>query len=140
MESTKYGKYILTERGNSKYIPGTGIKPVTLEGIEDWGGIHHRMKWKFVVKPGVVMDTRHSHEFDEFLLFFSCNPAEELDFEAEIEILLGEQGEPQVITAPTIICIPQGMVHGPLTFKNVKKPVLFTHIYMAPEYRQIPAA
>lgn len=140
MASMKYGKYILTERGGSTTIPGTGVKPVVLEGLEDWGGIQHRMKWKFVSRPGVIMDTRHWHEFDEFLVFLSCNPADELDFAATIELLLGEEGEPQVIVTPTIVCIPQGLVHGPLTFKSVGKPVLFSHIYLAPDYRRMPAS
>lgn len=140
MASTKYGQYILTERGASKGIPGTGVKPVVLEGLNDWGGIQHRMKWKFVSKPGVIMGTRHSHEFDEFLVFLSCNPANELDFTARIELLLGEEGESHVIVSPSVVCIPQGLVHGPLTFKNVGKPVLFSYIYLAPDYRQIPAS
>jgi len=140
MPSTEYEQYILTERGGSRSIPGTGVKPVILEGLEDWGGIQHRMKWKFVSKPGVIMGTRHLHEFDEFLVFLSCNPADDLDFIAEIELLLGEEGEPHVIVSPTIVCIPQGLVHGPLTFMSVDKPVLFSYIYLAPDYRQIPAS
>lgn len=139
MADSKYGHYILKEKGNSKLDPATGIKRVVLEGREDWGGIQHRMKWEFVTKPGVVMETRHSHPFDEFLLFYSCTPADETNFSAEIELLLGEEGEPQTITQPTIVCIPQGMVHGPLTFKSVGKPVLFTHICLGPDYKQIPA-
>ena len=140
MAGTKYGKYILTERGGSPGFSITGVKPVILEGPEDWGGIQHRMKWKFVSKPGVIMDTRHSHEFDEFLVFLSCNAANELDFMAEIELLLGEEGEPHVIVSPTVVCVPQGLVHGPLTFKSVGKPVLFSYIYLAPDYRRIPAS
>ena len=140
MKSTKYGQYILTERGGSKTIQGTGVKPVVLEGLEDWGGIQHRMKWKFVLKPGVIMDVPHSHDFHEFLVFLSCNPADELDFVAKIELFLGEEGEPQVIEAPTIVCIPKGLVHGPLNFKSVGKPVLFSHIYLAPDYQRIPVS
>ena len=86
------------------------------------------------------MDARHSHDFDEFMVFLSCNPADELDFSAELELKLGEEGESQVITSPTIVCIPQGLVHGPLVCHSVDKPVLFSHIYLAPDYRQIPAA
>jgi hypothetical protein len=140
MARIKYGQYILTERDGSPSIHGTGVKPVILEGLEDWGGVQHRMKWKFVSKPGVIMNTRHSHEFDEFLIFLSCNPSNELDFIAKIELLLGEEGEPHIIVSPTIVCIPQGLVHGPLTFKSVDKPVLFGYIYLAPDYRQMPAS
>jgi hypothetical protein len=140
MDTTKYGKYILTERGGTKTLPGTGVTPVALEGLKDWGGIRHRMQWKFVTAPGIVMGTPHRHDFDEFLVFLSCTPADELDFEAEIELALGQEGEKQTITAPTIVCLPQGLVHGPLTFKSVGRPVLFSHIYLAPEYRRLPAA
>ncbi len=31
------------------------------------------------------------------------------------------------------------MAHGPLTFKRVDKPVLFTHICLGPDYKQVPA-
>jgi len=139
MDTTRYGKYILTERGGTKTLPGTGIKPVVLEGLEDWGGIRHRMQWKFVTAPGVVMDTPHRHDFDEFLIFLSCNPADELDFDAEITLGLGPEGEVQTITAPTVVCLPEGLAHGPLTFKRVGKPVLFSHIYLSPAYRRLPA-
>ena len=65
MDTTKYGKYILTEQGGSRPEPGSGVTPVLLEGIKDWGGIHHRMKWKFVTAPGVMVDTPHRHDFDD---------------------------------------------------------------------------
>ncbi len=140
MDTTKYGKYILTEQGGTKTLPGTGIKPVVLEGIKDWGGIRHRMHWKFVTAPGVVMDTPHRHDFDEFLIFLSCTPDDELNFDAVIELGLGPDGDKQVITVPTIVCLPEGLAHGPLDFKGVGKPVLFSHIYLSPEYRRLPVA
>jgi hypothetical protein len=138
MDTTKYGTYILTERGGSAVLPGSGIRPVVLEGPEDWGGIRHRMKWKFVTAPGVVMDTPHRHDFDEFLVFLSCSPADELDFDAVIELGLGPEGEKQRITAPAIVCLPEGLVHGPLECKSLTRPVLFTHIYLSPDYRRLP--
>lgn len=138
MTSTKYGKYIMTEQGGSKMVPGTGMKQVVLEGPEDWGGIQHRMNWQFVMQPGVILKSRGSHDFDEFLVFVSSNPADELDFNAEIEIMLGDPGEKQVITAPTIVCIPDGLVHGPVTCMKLEKPILFSQIYLAPEYKLNP--
>lgn len=136
MTTDNYGKYILTERGSK---PEGNVLPITLEGLKDWGGISHRMEWKFVTAPGVLMDTPHKHDFDEFLVFLSCTPADELNFEAEIELGLGPDGERQVITAPTIVCLPEGLVHGPLTAKRIGTPVLFSHIYLSPEYRRLPA-
>ncbi len=112
MADSKYGHYILKEKGNSKLDPATGIKRVVLEGREDWCGIHHRMKWEFETKPGIVMADRHSHPFDEFLLFYSCTPADETNFSAEIELLLGEEGELHN-HKPTIVCVPRHGARSP---------------------------
>jgi hypothetical protein len=114
------------------------VTPVNLEGLKDWGGIQHRMKWVFVSGPTLMVDKPHSHDFDEILGFYSCDPAHELDFNAEIELSLGREGEKQVITSPTVVCIPKGLVHCPLNFKTVGKPVLFYRIYMSPEYVRKP--
>ena len=134
---TKYSKYILRESGSSNTLPGTGTTLVKLDGIRDWGGIRHRMEWKFVAAPGVLMGTPHKHAFDEFLVFLSCTPDDELNFEAEIELTIG--GETQTITEPSIVCVPEGLAHGPLDFKRVGKPVLFSHIYLSPDYKRLPA-
>jgi len=135
---TKYGKYILTEQGGSQ-ATAAGVRPVVLEGLKDWAGVRLRMDWKFVTKAGAVMDTPHRHAFDEFLVFLSCTPADELNFDADIELSFGAEGEKQVISAPAIVCLPQGLVHGPLVFRRVGKPVLFNHIYLAPDYQRLPA-
>jgi len=136
---TKYSRYILTEQGASRSTPDAAVKPVVLQGASDWCGIRHRLKWKFLLKPGVVMDTPHTHDFDEFLVFLSANPADELDFPAEIELLLGAEGEPNIISEPSVICLPQGLIHGPLTVKDLGKPVLFCIIYLSPDYHRRPA-
>ena len=136
---TKYGKYILrgTRGGNSNRETSAMI-PVNLKGLKDWGGIKHRMKWTFILQPGLLVDEPHSHDFDEFLCFLSCNPTNELDFEAEIELSLGQEGEKQIIKSPTVVCIPQGLIHCPLNCKTINKPVLFCHIFLTPEYVRKP--
>lgn len=135
MANTKYGKYILraTRAKNSPWKTSAMI-PVALKGLKDWGGIRHRMKWAFISQPILLVDKPHSHDFDEFLCFLSCNPENVIDFGAEIELSLGREGEKQIIKSPTVVCIPQGLIHGPLNFKTTNKPVLFCHIYLTPEY------
>jgi hypothetical protein len=135
MAKTKYGKYILTKtRVKNSNLETSAMTPVALEGLEDWGGIKHRMKWIFISKPILMVDEPHSHDFDEFLCFLGCNPANELDFEAEVELSLGKEREKQIINTPTIVCIPKGLIHCPINFKTIGKPVLFCHIYIAPVY------
>jgi len=141
MAKTKYGKYILKgARGEKSPLETSAMKPVVLEGLEDWGGIKHRMKWSFISQPILMIDEPHSHDFDEFLCFLGCNPANELDFDAEVELSLGKEGEKQIINTPTVVCIPRGLIHCPINFKTISKPVLFCHISTAPEYVRKPVS
>jgi hypothetical protein len=135
MAATKYGQYIMRPaQGLARQFENPAVTPVKLAGLADWGGIKHRLKWVFVTQPVLMVDTPHSHDFDEILGFYSCDPANELDFGAEIELSLGREGEKQVLTTPGLVCIPQGLVHCPLNFKKITKPILFYRIYLAPEY------
>jgi hypothetical protein len=68
------------------------------------------------------------------------NPKNISEFDAEIEIGLGEEGEMYTVTTPSAVSIPPGLVHGPLTFKRVGQPVFFletTHIPQG-EYAMSP--
>ena len=56
--------------------------------------------------------------------------------EAEIEMSFGEEGEKYIINSPTTVYIPKGLVHCPLDFKRVDKPVLFIHATLAPRYKK----
>ena len=135
MPKTKYGKYILKqEPGDNLNIKTSATTQVVLKGLKDWGGIKHRMKWMFVSRPVLLVEEPHYHDFDEFLCFFSNNPAQELDFGAEVELSLGREGEKQVIKSPSVVCIPKGLVHCPLNFKTITKPILFVRIHVSPEY------
>jgi hypothetical protein len=139
MDKTKYGKYILRKTQEDAHPKTPGVTPVTLEGLKDWGGIKHRLKWNFISQPVLWEDQPHSHDFDEFLCFFSPDPTNALDFGAEVELSLGREGEKQIIKNPTVVCIPQGLVHGPINFTKISKTILFCHIYTAPEHVKKPA-
>ena len=75
----------------------------------------------------------HTHEGSEILCFVGGNPENIIDFDAEIEIVLGEEGEVHTITSPSAVSIPGGLVHGPLRFKRVTKPVFFIEVTLVPE-------
>jgi hypothetical protein len=135
MAESKYGKYIL--RGAKGEKPGRekpGVTTATLEGLKDWGGIQHRMHWNYISQPVLMVEEPHSHDFDEFLCFLGIDPSNALNFGAEIELSLGEEGEKNIIDTASIICIPKGLVHGPLNFKKIGKPIIFCNIYISPEY------
>ena len=132
MASSEYGKYILRQTKPPAEI--SEATPTVLEGLRDWAGIQHRMKWKHISSPNLMVDKPHSHDFDEFLCFFGADPANCFDLGGEVELSLGSEGEKQVINTGTIVCVPKGLVHGPLNFKKVDKPMMFSVIYLAPEY------
>lgn len=139
MVKKKYEEYILKQTlGKNINLKTSAGTSVVLEGRKDWSGIKHRMKWTFVSQPVVMVDKPHSHDFDEILCFLSANPANELDFGAEVELSLGREREKQIIKSPTIICIPKGLIHCPINFVTISKPILFVHIYISPEYVRKP--
>jgi hypothetical protein len=37
---------------------------------------------------------------------------------------------------PALVHIPAGLVHGPLEYKRVDKPIVFLDIYLAPTYER----
>lgn len=109
-----------------------------LDSPRDWSGIKHRISWKYITGPTVLIDVPHSHDFEEFLIIQGNNPADPRDFDAEIELSLGEECEKHIITGTTLICLPKGLVHGPVKFTRVGKPVVFVVYYMAPDYKRKP--
>jgi len=137
MAESEYSKYILTGKAGEK--PSSGTIPVVsaaLEGLEDWGGIQHRISWKYISGPSMMIDEPHLHDFDEFLVFLGSNPADPKDFDSEIELSLGIEGETHKINTATVVCVPRGLIHGPLNFKKIGKPILFSIVYLAPDYER----
>jgi hypothetical protein len=79
-----------------------------------------------------VEDTPHYHIYDEYFMFIGSNAENNLDLGGEIELWLGlgEDAEQYIITKPSTIHIPAGLVHGPTVYRRVDRP-LYT-IVIAP--------
>jgi len=135
MAATKYGKHLmkapieLEERAHAPLLNFTASKNF---------GVN--IGWIFapVLKPILMVDKPHNHDFDQFLCFLGTDPMNIEDFGAEIELSLGEEGEKHVITTPTIVHIPKGLIHCPLNYKRVDKPVYHLDVFLAPEYIRKP--
>ena len=56
------------------------------------------------------------------------------EFGAEVELTMGEEREVHVITTTTWVYIPAKLLHCPLNFKRVDKPIMFGHIMFAPTF------
>ena len=93
-----------------------------------------------VLEPRVMEEKPHRHDFHQFFCFMGSNPENLNDFDAEIEVYLGDEGEKHVITSPTVLHISPGLMHCPMIYKKVNMPVLHIDIVFAPEYQRIAAS
>ena len=92
------------------------------------------MAWRYIKEPMLFDRIPHTHDFDEFLCFLGGNMENMFDFDATVELSMGEEGEVCLIEQATVVYIPAGLVHTPLTFKRIGKPVLFHPIALKADY------
>ena len=145
--ATKYGKYIMRE----PHAAWTSIEPQpekpTVTSIRVNSKLFSTISCDFAFvgmtqpsDPAKGMGhPSHKHDVDEYLFFIGGNPENILDFGAEIELILGEGKDKEVhtINACSVVYIPKGLAHLPITFEKVDKPFLFGHLLMAPDYSEI---
>lgn len=135
MPKTKYGKHI-TDTPIAIEIPGS--VPIVQSAMGKRNGVNVGWFLVPVVKPMLMVDRPHKHDFDQFLCFLGSNPMNIGYLGAEIELYLGEEGEKHVITSPKIVHLTPGLIHCPLYYKRVDQPVFHLDIYFAPEYERKP--
>jgi hypothetical protein len=136
MAGTKYGQYFTTDCVKSDSNQ-ENISIVSTRHLEKFGGGHLSVDSVFIKKPHQMLSRPHKHEFPQYLHFFSANPDDATDFDAEIEISLGEEQEKHIVNEPTAIYIPAGLPHGPVTFTIVNKPFLFVDIAVTGKYTRV---
>jgi len=136
MIESKYSKYFLTEPEliNQPRIPMPCPSAYVDSARHFSTQTNFSMAWRYIKEPMLFDRIPHSHPFDEFLCFLGGNLENIFDFDATIELSMGEEEELCLIEQATIVYIPAGLVHTPLTFKRVSKPVLFHPIALAPDY------
>ena len=136
MKDRKYGKYFLTEPEliNKPKIPMPNPSAFVDSARHFREKANFSMGWRYIPKPMLFDRIPHSHPFDEFLCFLGGDLKNMFDFDATIELSMGEEGEVCLIEQATVVYIPAGLVHTPLTFKRIDKPVLFHPIALTPDY------
>jgi hypothetical protein len=136
MRESKYAKYFLTEpelRNKPKIEmsnPSAYIDSARHFGTQ----ANFSMAWRYIKEPMLFDRIPHTHPFDEYLCFLGGNLEDIFDFDATIELSMGEEQQICEIEEPTIVYIPAGLVHTPLTFKRIDKPVLFHPIPLTPAF------
>lgn len=137
MAGSKYGKYLYTDFVMDAMGPlkDMGKKRLVFNGADCWG-INYTMRWTYITKAFMMEQKPHSHEYDQCVHFYGGNPSNVGEFDAEVEFSLGAEGEKQIITKPTTVYIPKGMIHCPLTYTRIGKPIIFQNICFTPEYEK----
>jgi len=79
----------------------------------------------------------HKHNAQQVMAFVGGDMKNIRDFDAEIEIVLGEEMEVQTITSPSVVTIPAGLLHCPLRFKRLGKPVIFLELAFERSYQRV---
>jgi hypothetical protein len=137
MAKDKYGKYFF----KNPIVPGQFCPRLIFFSRQhkEVGEKNFSVLWNCITKPFLMIKDAHAHDFDQFLHFYGANSLDITDFDAEIEMSLGEEGEKHIIKEPTVLHIPKDTIHCPLNFKVVNKPVIFMNVALTPQYVMGPA-
>jgi hypothetical protein len=130
MVETKYGKYLIEE----PIEEGRQTPRLKFYCQDYFGDKEYSMMWNCIKDPFLMVEVPHSHDFDQFLHFYGGNPLDVSEFDAVVELSLGEECEKHVITKTTIVHVPKGMIHCPLEFKVVNKPIIFMNVALTSAY------
>jgi hypothetical protein len=111
-------------RGAFANGPGNADKLVWLNGRDHLEGMNLNFTWGFYSGLGdwhTGLDP-HIHPYPECLVFVGLDPTNIDYLGAEIEIALGEELEVHTFNKPTVVIVPAGFPHCPLTTKKVTSP------------------
>lgn len=137
MAETKYGKHIIRDPLGKLDFPQIATPIVKFDGEQATGEPTLSFGLTCVFEPFLMRPDPHSHDFHQFLCFFGGNPMNFKDFGGQVEICLGEEQEKHVINSPTIVHVPPGLLHCPLNFKKIDKPIMYMDAFLSPSYSYI---
>jgi hypothetical protein len=137
MTDTKYGKYIIKEpivppgMGHHAEITAPVVQCV---GEKEFNGAPFSINFDYITEPFTMITKAHAHDYDQFLFFLGGNPANMADFGAEVDLWLGEEQELHTITTTSVVHIPKGLIHGPLIYRKVDRPIIFVDAFLSASY------
>jgi hypothetical protein len=135
MAELKYSKYVIREpRMKTPHAEITAPIVSFNRGRVDFAEVPFSMNWELIERPFVMEKAGHTHDWDQLLCFIGSDPNNYFDFGAEIEFFIGEEAERYFINTTTLVFVPRGMVHGPLEYKKVTKPIMFNNIVLSAKY------
>ena len=137
----EYGKYIVQELKTPNLPPKFvefyktyAQRLLWMDGNNVPGAFQMNTTWYMKaseVRPLYAHD-EHTHDFDEMVGFIGSDPENPNDLGGEIEIGIG--GELHRLTKSSIIFMPGGIKHLPLSILELHRPIFHFSISMNPTY------
>jgi hypothetical protein len=138
--ANKYEKLLLRGAlGKTPHTEAGGFPIISCVNVKQWEGSELSFRMTPIANAHMMEEKQHSHDYNDYMAFLGGDPLNFKEFDAEIELTLGEEREKYIITEPTVVYIPKGLMHCPLNFKRVTKPVLYLHIFPVVDYAKNPA-
>jgi hypothetical protein len=132
MPKTAYSNFIKRAHYKKSVYPEISVPSMVYRG--DSGGKDLQFDWSCITKPFVMENQSAVNKVDRFLFFVGHNAFDYRDFQAEIELTLGEKGEKFTVKDPKLVYIPKGLRCGPINFKKVNKAVQLMDFHLSPKY------
>jgi hypothetical protein len=140
IENIKHGEHIVELKPGYSLYKQITAPQVGAFGGRDLGGVNFSLGWSFLTAPFLMVAESHKHDFDQVIFFMGGDQNNVVDFDAEVEMGLGDTQH--LITYAACVYIPKGLMHGPLNIKVVTKPFMFMDITISPgpSIRPVPPA
>ncbi|MGI6216603.1 MAG: hypothetical protein ACOYIK_03205 [Coriobacteriales bacterium] len=109
-------------------------------GNREMPGSRLNYLYDIVQKECEIGDTHMHHAVEEYMFFTGADITNFFDFDAEIEISLGNSPDDMdtyIITEPTAVRIPAGTWHGPVKVKRLGGPICFEPFYPCGDYGKV---
>lgn len=126
----KHGDHIVELKPGYSLYKQINTPQVGALGEKDPFGMEFSLGWSFLTESFLMVAESHNHDFDQIIFFMGGDPNNIIDYDAEVEMGLGDTVH--TIDFPACIRIPKGLMHGPLNIKTVNKPIMFIDITLSP--------
>lgn len=96
------------------------------------GSMQMNTAWYYAVPERDPVFKEHVHDDDEIVGFFSSDPENPNDLDAELTFTVN--GEEHLITKSTLIFLPGGLPHGQIRILRVGRPIFHFSLMRGGEY------
>jgi hypothetical protein len=135
MANKKYQQLVFSGFKENMDLPFMSKPQAYFRGESQIPGANMNFGWQCFIKPILLEKEPHTHDAHEYLIFLGNDTADLFSsFDAQIDLFLGEEKEQYLIDKPTIVYIPPNMVHCPLNFRVINRPVFFTALLQSPVF------